>query len=198
MSDIIVSAQLAGGNLEASASLGRIVEVPVGPDVYEGPYLVAPEAGDIVLLTGDKLLEDDITVKGTEPDWDHILYPIEGDPDGIFNAFHISAVRGSKLIIEFAGYGRVLSVYGKNEQWGDVTFPRVTYGNAGYYDGMNARRMRVEIPYVPFTTTGNYNLVFGANEWQAIGKHSTAVASQFRGEYIKVKVIQPDRGLMEE
>lgn len=95
------------------------------------------------------------------------------------------------IIVEFAGYGRLLSVYGKAEQWDNITFPRINYGTSTYYDGTNAAKRTIRIDDIPFTTTGNYKLVFGANEWQPEGNYSSSVGAQFRGEYIKIKLILP-------
>ena len=62
MSDIRVKAKLTGGALKANAVLGRLVEVPVGPDTYTGEYTVTPSAEPITLPTKDKLMADDLIV----------------------------------------------------------------------------------------------------------------------------------------
>ena len=49
---------------KAEAQFGRIVEVPVGADKYEGEYTItAPSTDDLVLPTKDKLMADDVTIE---------------------------------------------------------------------------------------------------------------------------------------
>lgn len=61
MSEIKVTAHLSDG-IQATADLGKIVEVPVGPDVYTGEYEVIPSEEPITLPTKDKLMENDLVV----------------------------------------------------------------------------------------------------------------------------------------
>lgn len=61
MSEIKVTAHLSDG-IKADAELGKIVEVPVGPDVYTGEYEVTPSEEPITLPTKDKLMEQDLIV----------------------------------------------------------------------------------------------------------------------------------------
>ena len=66
MSEIKVTAHLSDG-IQATANLGRIVEVPVGPDIYTGDYTVtAPSTGDLVLPTKDKLMAEDVMIKADQ------------------------------------------------------------------------------------------------------------------------------------
>ena len=62
MPDIRVKAKLTGGVINTKAELGRIVEVPVGPDIYTGEYEVIPSEEPITLPTKDKLMENDLVV----------------------------------------------------------------------------------------------------------------------------------------
>lgn len=64
MPDIRVKAKLTGGIINAKAELGKIVEVPVGPDVYTGEYNIPLTDEDTVLATKGKLLEEDVTIEG--------------------------------------------------------------------------------------------------------------------------------------
>lgn len=61
MSEIKVTAHLSDG-IQATADLGKIVEVPVGPDIYTGEYEVTPSEEPITLPTKDKLMENDLVV----------------------------------------------------------------------------------------------------------------------------------------
>lgn len=73
MSEIKVTAHLSDG-IQATANLGRIVEVPVGPDIYTGDYTVtAPSDGDLVLPTKDNLMEEDVTIKANHEIEDALL-----------------------------------------------------------------------------------------------------------------------------
>lgn len=47
---------------KAEAQFGRIIEVPVGADKYEGEYEVTPSEEPITLPTKDKLMENDLVV----------------------------------------------------------------------------------------------------------------------------------------
>lgn len=64
MPDIRVKAKLTGGVINTKAELGRIVEVPVGPDIYTGEYNIPLTDEDTVLATKGKLLEEDVTIEG--------------------------------------------------------------------------------------------------------------------------------------
>lgn len=49
---------------KAEAQFGRIVEVPVGADKYEGEYTItAPSTDDLIISTKDKLMMGDVTVE---------------------------------------------------------------------------------------------------------------------------------------
>lgn len=73
MSEIKVTAHLSDG-IKANADLGKIVEVPVGPDIYTGDYTVtAPSDGNLVLPTKDKLMEDDVMVEANHEIEDELL-----------------------------------------------------------------------------------------------------------------------------
>ena len=77
MSEIRVTAHLSDG-IQANAELGKIVEVPVGPDIYTGEYTVtAPSDGDLVLPTNDKLMEDDLTISANHEIEDALIQSSE-------------------------------------------------------------------------------------------------------------------------
>lgn len=63
MSEIRVTAHLSD-SIQATADLGKIVEVPVGPDIYTGEYNIPLTDEDIVLETKGKLMEEDVTIEG--------------------------------------------------------------------------------------------------------------------------------------
>lgn len=63
MSEIKVTAHLSDG-IQATAELGKIVEVPVGPDIYTGEYNIPLTDEDIVLEAKGKLMEEDVTIEG--------------------------------------------------------------------------------------------------------------------------------------
>ena len=64
MPDIRVKAKLTGGVINTKAELGKIVEVPVGPDIYTGEYNIPLTDEDIVLEAKGKLMEEDVTIEG--------------------------------------------------------------------------------------------------------------------------------------
>lgn len=71
MGDIRVKAKLSGGTLKTNAVLGRLVEVPVGPDTYTGEYTVTPSTELITLPTKDKLMTADLIVRKV---WKELLW----------------------------------------------------------------------------------------------------------------------------
>ena len=77
MSEIRVTAHLSDG-IQATADLGKIVEVPVGPDIYTGEYTVtAPSNGNLVLPTENKLMEDDVTIEANHEIEDALIQNTE-------------------------------------------------------------------------------------------------------------------------
>ena len=79
MSEIKVTAHLSDG-IKATAELGKIVEVPVGPDVYTGEYNVtAPSDGNLVLPTKGKLMDDDLTINANHEIEDAFIQSIPMD-----------------------------------------------------------------------------------------------------------------------
>lgn len=193
--DIEVKARLNQG-IKATAQIANMVEVPVAPDVYTGDYEVTPTEQPVVLLTKDKMMLDDVTIDGTEIDWDFILYPIEGDADYIFNAKTVVCEKGSTIIIEYVGCGRVLSYYGRSETYNDIYIPKLNSGKSGtdytankeYWDTFVTRYIMSDMEY---ESTNANPLVFGGGEWQRDGQHSSVANTQFRGKYMKVKIIPP-------
>ena len=192
--DIKAKAILNQG-INAIAEIGNIKEIPVGPDIYTGEYEVIPSEEPIILPTKNKLMEEDLTIEGTEIDWDFILYPIGGEDGKLFNAKHVDCVKGSTIIIEFVGCGRVMAVYGQGETIDGVYFPRLAYRSATDYlnheDVLNKHVIRITVNDIPFTSTGRTKLVLAGYEWSGDGSHSSGGSYQFRGEYMKVKIIPP-------
>ena len=132
-----------------------------------------------------------------EEDWDFILYPIENNPDYIFNAKHIDCVEGSTIIIEFVGCGRVLAVYGKTDTFNDIYFPKLVYRTTSDYTNYKSyfdnNVVRYTIENIPYTSSGQAKLVFAGYEWSGDNAHSSTESYQFRGQYMKVKIITPTK-----
>lgn len=61
MSDISVAAKLSE-DISAAACMGSVKEVPVGPDVYEGPYETSIANGTLLLNTEGKLMNENVRV----------------------------------------------------------------------------------------------------------------------------------------
>lgn len=179
----------------------------VAPDEYTGATVVTPSDSEQVLATKDKLVRDDITVnpapapdlrplaidslteQGTflptgdgfsqvtvEEDWDGVLYPIEGDPDDVFNAKWVEVKTGDKVIVDGVGLGRW---FGFRNPTTDLPLSvRVTIRSA-LYDHM---RFMYDVDCDCILVLAGYNSL-------SDGTHSSNSAYQFRGEYLKWKVI---------
>ena len=194
MRDIEVTARLETG-IRVKAEMGSIKEIPVGPDTYTGEYTVTPSTEPITLPTKDKLMADDLMIEGTEIDWDFILYPIGGEDGKLFNARQADCVKGSTIIIEFIGCGRVFAVYSKGDTIDGVYFPPIVYKSATDYLNheaeLNKDVIRITLNDIPYTSTDKARLVFAGYQWSGDGTHSNGGSYQFRGEYMKVKLIPP-------
>lgn len=179
----------------------------VAPDEYSGVTVVTPSDSEQVLATKDKLVRDDITVspapepdlepltidsltqQGTflpagdgfsqvivEEDWDGVLYPIEGDPDDVFDAKWVEVKTGDKVIVDGVGLGRW---FGFRNPTTDLPLTvRVTI-RSPLYDHM---RFVYDVDCDCILVLAGYNAT-------ADGSHSTNSAYQFRGEYLKWKII---------
>lgn len=138
MSEIKVTAHLSDG-IQATADLGKIVEVPVGPDIYTGDYTVtAPSERDLVLPTKDKLMEDDVTVK-TNHEIEDALIDNSLDIDTYFN----DRITNVKSYMFYDSKIRVINL------------PNLLTGGLYVFSGNN--NSLVEEIYVPRQTSVGHN-----------------------------------------
>lgn len=132
MPDIRVKAKLTGGIINAKAEFGRMVEVPVGPDVYTGDYIVtAPSDGDLVLPTKDKLMEDDVTIEAN-----HTL------ENALLQNTPLNEYRNDE-VTEIRPYAFYQSDIKK------IILPNVTYCNSYAFYGGSQNKGSVEEIYMP-------------------------------------------------
>ena len=205
--DIVTKAEILGGEIDVRANFGQTVKVTVSPDPYTGDTEVTPSDQTQVLQTKKKFVRDDITINpapepdlktltvdsltqhGTflptgdgfsqvtvEEDWDGTLYPIEDDPDGVFNTKYINVYDGDKVVIEGVGQGRWFGF--RNATTDLPTSVRLT-ARTGFNDYMRFK----------YDVDCDCILVLAGYSSSLDGGHSTNAAYQFRGEYLRYKVI---------
>ena len=119
-----------------------------------------------------------------EEDWDGTLYPITDDPDKIFNAKWIPVQDGDRIIVEGYGRGRYVGTNGNNKI-DTNTFPTTMAINvlpSPYF-------FKLRWEGTVRTLANDANVILAGYQWVADGTHSTNSTYQFRGEYLKWKVI---------
>jgi hypothetical protein len=118
----------------------------------------------------------DVTI---EEEWDGILYPIEGDPDNIFNAKYVEVKTGDKVIVEGVGSGRWLGF--KNPTTDLPTSVQVTKNTTLHYRYDHVRFM--------YDVDCDCILVIAGYSGSPNRGYSYSSAYQFRGEYLRWKII---------
>ena len=186
----------------------------VAPDEYSGATVVTPSDETQVLRTQDKLVRSDIVVNpapveqltidpltqsgvitpsdgkvgfsqvAVEEDWDGVIYPIPDDPDKIFNAKWIPVSDGDTIIIEGYGRGRYIGTNG-SDKIDENTMPSTIATNA--LPSPYFTKLRFE--FTVRTLAADANVVLAGYQWTKDGTHSGNEAYQFRGDYLRWKVI---------
>ena len=108
--------------------------------------------------------------------WDGTLYPIEDDPDGVFNAKYINVYDGDKVVIEGVGQGRW---FGFRNATTDLPASVRLTARTGFNDYM---RFKYDVDCDCILVLAGYNS-------SPDGGHSTNAAYQFRGDYLRYKII---------
>lgn len=114
-----------------------------------------------------------------EEEWDGILYPIEGNPDNIFNAKYVEVKTGDKVIVEGVGSGRWLGF--RNPTTNLPTSVQVTKNTTLHYRYDHVRFM--------YDVDCDCILVLAGYTGSPNGGHSYSSSYQFRGEYLRYKII---------
>ena len=206
MIDTNIDFIIEGDTIDLVTEFGQTVTEIVSPETYTGQTTVTPSTTQQILQTKNKLVTENVTVESAplgvlnvdplttegsvfpvgdiigfsqvtvEEDWDEILYPIPDDPDNVFNAKHVNVKTGDKIIVEGVGMGRWFGF--RNATTDIPASVRVTL-RTGYYDYM---RFKYDVDCDCILVLAGYNS-------SQDGAHSTNSAYQFRGEYLKYKVI---------
>lgn len=213
--DLIVKAYIEGGEIRCKAQLGQTAKVYIEHDHYRGQTEVTPSMETQVLETDNLVVDGNITInpapapdlrpltvdsltqQGTylptgdgfsqvtvEDDWDGIIYPIPDDPDKIFNAKWIPVSDGDTIIIDCYGRGRCFGSNGTNKI-DNNTMPNSIAINilpSPYFAKFRAT-------FTVTTLADDANVVLAGYQWTPDGTHSSNEAYQFRGEYMRWKLI---------
>lgn len=147
------------------------VDVPIPEPVLASLTIDTLTQSGTFLPTGDGFSQ--VTV---EEDWDGVLYPIEDDPDKVFNAKHVSVYDGDKVIIEGVGQGRW---FGFRNATTDLPASVRLTARTGFNDYM---RFKYDVDCDCILVLAGYNS-------SADGGHSANAAYQFRGDYLRYKII---------
>lgn len=116
--------------------------------------------------------------------WDIIIYPIPDDPDKIFNAKWIPVNDGDTIIVEGFGRGRWVGTNGTNKI-DPNTWPN-TFSTNILPDPLFAM---CRFEFTVKTLADDAMIILAGYQWTSDGTHSSNSAYQFRGEYLKCKII---------
>lgn len=213
--ELRTKARFLGGDLHAKAKLGPIYKEVVAPDEYTGATTITPSDDTQTIPTKDKLVRDDITVnpapepvlemltvdsltqQGTflpagdgfsqvtvEEDWDGTLYPVTDDPDKVFDAKWIPVRDGDTIIVEGYGRGRWVGTNGNNKI--DPNTLETTFNFSALPSPFFSK---IRFTFTIKTLADDACIILAGYQWTKDGTHSANSAYQFRGEYMKWKVI---------